>query len=484
MKLSKLLESVFEIKYAPFKDVEVSSVFDDSRKCETGSVFVAISGHSFDGHSYVNDAYKNGARVFVLSKRIKMPNDIVVIYSKNTRKTLAEMCASINEHPEKNLVCVGVTGTKGKTTTTVFLSKILSRLGIKNISVGTLGIAETGSFDAAETQNTTPSPPVLFSALRKAYENGARVACIEVSSQALKDFRVYGIPFQFVAFTGLSRDHIGGAEHTDMSDYVRSKRILFLGNSIKSAVVNSDDSYSMHISSAVAHVVKCGFSDNANFKITDFYDSNGGADFYVNGVKVKTLLPGAYNATNISIALALATEITGKSLKSAARFVDGVKVKGRFESFIIDEKNVIVDYAHNGDSFQKIISLSRRLFSGRVICVFGSVGQRCFDRRRELAETAEKYADFSVITSDNSGYELPLGICADIYSHFADKTKAKIIVKRDEAITYAVKEAKSGDCVLILGRGHEEKIDVCGKSIAFSDAEFIKQLKTTVQVVK
>ncbi|MBE6645099.1 MAG: UDP-N-acetylmuramoyl-L-alanyl-D-glutamate--2,6-diaminopimelate ligase [Ruminococcaceae bacterium] len=481
MKLSKLLESVYDVKYSPFGDVEVTGVFDDSRECEAGSVFVAICGHRQDGHIYAMDAYNRGARVFVLSRKIDLPKDSIVICSENTRKTLAEMCASINGHPEKKLVCVGITGTKGKTTAMVFLSNILRGFGVKNIAVGTIGISEGGFDNEQKTSNTTPPPPVLFSALAKAYENGCRVACIEVSSQSLKDFRVYGIPFKFAAFTGLSCDHIGEAEHPDMDDYVRSKRLLFQTSSLKSAVVNSDDDYFLYMSSAVGRVIKCGFLNSADFRITDFSDGCDGSEFYVNGIKVKSVLPGAYNAVNITVALALAAEITKNNLSLAVGFVDGIKVKGRFERFCINDKNVIVDYAHNGNSFKEIISLSRRLFSGRVICVFGSVGRRCYGRRRELAEAAEAYADFSVITSDNSANEFSLGICADIYSYFNDKTKAKIIVKRDEAITYAVNEANVGDCVLILGRGHEDEIEICGKRIAFSDVEFVRNLKTEAE---
>lgn len=474
MKLSKLISALSDVSVENFYEQEIIGVASNSESVEHGWIFVAIKGSRLDGNSFVSSSYSRGARVFVTSSRIRTRKDCVYIYSEYPRKTLAELCATFSGNPEKRMQFVGVTGTKGKTTTTVVLSKILDGIGIKNVVVGTLGIT---SDEYIKTENTTPDPTVLFPVLKECADRGVRVAVVEVSSQALKDFRVWGIRFDFVAFTGIGIDHIGETEHATFADYVRTKRRLFSEYGAKSAVVNSDDPFSYYMSVEVPKVIECGFSETDGLVIRGFKDTSDGGEFFLNGVKVLTSLPGEFNARNVTMAIALAQKISGVSLSEAVSHVDNVRVSGRFERKFVDGKNVIVDYAHNQDSLREIISLCRRLYQGRIICVFGSVGGRSFHRREELACSAEKYADFSVITSDNPGDEFPLAICADIYSAFHDKTRAKIIVSREAAIRYAIGEASLGDTVLLLGKGHETYMNIGGKKVPFSDAEVVESLR-------
>lgn len=473
MLLSTLISTLSEVKTENFKELEIGSITADSRRAAGGSIFVAIEGKRLDGADYIPDAYERGTRVFVLKKRKKKLPDSVYIYSKNPRKTLAELCCRFCDNPERKLICVGITGTKGKTTTSVVLSKILDCIGVKNIVIGTLSNHPSGT---GALHNTTPDPTVIFPALRNARADGAEVAIIEVSSQALKDYRVFKIPFYCVAFTGIGRDHIGDFEHPTFADYVFSKRKLFTDYGAACAVVNFDDPYSSYMSSGLSRVVRCGFSTGGELVIANFSDTPTGAEFKLGSTTVKTSLPGEYNARNIAMAIAIAREVSGVSVSEAARYVSGIKVDGRFERRVVNGKNVIVDYAHNSDSFKEVIGLSKRLFGGRIICVFGSVGDRSFSRRAELAHSAEEYADLSVITSDNPGREMPLSVCADIYSAFRDKTKAKIITDRECAIYYAVGEAAVGDTVLLLGRGHERVMCVGGVDIPFSDSLTVEKM--------
>ena len=472
VKLSMLINALSDVSVKNFYEQEITGISANSESVNAGFIFVAIKGARMDGNDFIDDAYECGARVFVISKKSSQIKDAVCIYSKTPRKTLAELCARFFENPQKSMEIIGITGTKGKTTTSIILSKILDGAGLKNIVIGTLGAI---SDKHKETQNTTPDPIVLFPLLKEAKEAGTQVAVLEVSSQALKDFRVWGINFSCVAFTGIGRDHVGGVEHPTFLDYVTSKRRLFSDYGAKSAVVNFDDPYSLYMSFDVPKVIKCGFSENADLVIKDFKDSPHGAKFFLEGVRVKSSLPGKYNAKNTAMAIALAREICGISISEAVHYVSGVKVAGRFERKVVNGKNIIVDYAHNAESFREVMTLCRRLFHGRIICVFGSVGDRSYARREELALSAEEYADFSVITSDNPGYEFPLSICADIYSAFRDKTKAKIIVSRGEAILYALTEAKPGDTVLLLGKGHETVMNIGGKAIPFSDSDIINR---------
>ena len=477
MKLSKLVNGINDIKIYNFRDLEITSVTADSDRCRPGSLFVAICGSRLDGNDFIESAYRRGARVFVSSRKFEASHDGVFIYSEKPRKTLAELCANLNGNPEKKLLFVGITGTKGKTSTLYLLSDMLRGAGVRNVAVGTLGV--TGEINA-ETNNTTPDPTVLFSLFKNAYRRGIRVVLLEVSSQAIKYYRVFGIPFDTVVFTGIGRDHIGEFEHPTFSDYLHSKRALFSGYGAKRAIVNADDHYSAYMASDVPRVVKCGFSLNSDYKISDFKDSPFGATFLLNNVSISSSLPGEYNARNTALALATAKEITGLPISQISKHISASAVPGRFEYFNLCGKNIVIDYAHNKDSMSEIIALSKRLFGKRIICVFGSVGERSYARRSELACITEGAADFSVITSDNPGYEFPLSICADIYAEFKDKTKAKIITDREEAIYYAVNMAEVGDAVLILGKGHEAFMNISGRNIPYSDASVVEKIKRGV----
>lgn len=474
MKLSKLISGINFRKCENFSDVEITSVTADSRRCRIGSLFVAIDGSKCNGEDFVTDAYEHGARVFVVENERRDFPPAIIIYSDNARKTLAELCSKLSGNPEKKLLFVGVTGTKGKTTTAYLVSKILESAGVKNISVGTLGVIGKTSF---ETLNTTPDPTVLFPLFKSAVREGIKVVVLEVSSQALKDFRVWGISFDCVAFTGLGKDHIGDFEHPSICDYISSKRSLFNSYGAKRAVINFDDPYASYISAGVPKVITCGFTEGSNLMITKFSDNQSGATFFVGDTRVTASMPGMYNARNIALALGIAREVSGVSISDAARCLATLKVPGRFDLECVNSRSVIIDYAHNKESLKEVITLAKRLFSGKIICVFGSVGGRSFNRRHELAEAAEKYADFSVITSDNPGYEFPLSVCAEIYSAFTDKSRAKIIVSRAEAIKYALRIANEEDAVLLLGKGHENYINMGEKNVRFSDGEFVEKLK-------
>ena len=472
MKLSKLIEGISDIEVVNFRDFEVTSIASSSDCCRPGAVFFALKGARRDGADFIPEARKLGARVFVCAKETTVSNDGVVIYSKTPRKTLAEMCSKMSGNPEKRLIFVGITGTKGKTTTAYFVSKILDGIGVPNLLIGTLGI---DGYDK-KTVNTTPDPTLLFPALRDALHRGIKVVVLEVSSQALKDYRVYGINFDCVVFTGLGYDHIGGFEHPTLSDYVASKRALFHSYGAKRAVVNFDDPYASYMSAGIPRVVKCGFCGGVDLKIENYADGKLGAEFTVNGIKLRCRLFGEYNARNITLALAAVREVCGLSIEEAAGYVTDVTVPGRFNIFKLGGVSVVVDYAHNYDSMRATLTLARRLFRGRIIAVFGSVGERSIFRRVQLARAAEQFADFSVITTDNPGYESPLSICRDIYESFSDKSRAIILYERARAIDYAMKMAAPSDAVMILGRGHEKTMNIEGKSIPFSDIEYVRGL--------
>lgn len=460
-------------RFEKLKENVIDNVTNDSRKSNKKSIFVCIRGRNFDGNSFVGMAEKSGTKVFVSeNENLKISRGILII-SKNARKTMAELCKIVYDFPQSKMKIIGITGTKGKTTVAELVSRSLRSLGVESLCIGTLGISGNGEF---KTDNTTPDSTIIYPALKRAYDSGIRIAVIEVSSQALKDYRVYGVEFDFVAFTCIGYDHVGEGEHNSFSDYIAAKRSLFTSYGAKVAVVNYDDPYSSFFSSGVKKVIHCGITPHSDYFIEDVVFGIGGMKFKLSGTECFTYLPGVYNAVNIAIAAALVKEITTKKLSEIFNVISQIKLPGRFEYYRLMDRDVVIDYAHNEKSLCELIALVRGSTKGRIIAVFGSVGGRSYDRRRELARVAEKFADFSVITSDNPCNEEPISIASDIYSAFSDKSLAKIVLDRKEAIKYAFEISATEDAVLLLGKGHEEYMLVKGEKLYFSERDIIKEM--------
>ena len=473
MKLSSLIRDLYTVEILNFRDIDVNLVTNNSKRCIRNSLFVAIRGSAFNGEDFFKEAYEFGARVFVCENASELKPDSVIIIVKNARKALAELCSAFFKNPQNQMLTTAITGTKGKTSTSYLVSHILNSHNIKNILIGTLGVVGSEKKDFV---NTTPDPTVLYPVMRRGVSGGINNLLLEVSSQALKEERVFGIPIDCAAFTGISRDHIGVHEHPSFSDYLNSKHRLFTSYGAKMAVMNFDDAYSSYISAGMPRVIKCGFSKGSDYRISDFENSEDGSKFRVNNEKIKTSLSGEYNAANIAMALAIAEEMYGCPIKEAKLALENVVIPGRYEKRHICGRTVIIDYAHNGDSFDKVMSLSKKIYDGRLISVFGSVGERSFDRRRELASVAEKYSDLSVITSDNPGNESAFSICSEICSYFKNTDKTKIITDRAEAIRYAFDSSKKGDTILILGKGRESGMKINGEVVCYSDFDVVSQL--------
>ncbi len=474
MRLSKLLEPLKISIPTEYECKEIYKICDNSKECDSDAIFVAIKGNRANGEDYIKDAYKRGCRVFICSnKKIKIAGSIVLIV-KNPRKTLAVLCARICGNPEKLMKIVGITGTKGKSTTGSIISQILNKFSARNIFIGTLGII---SDFKVETANTTPSPCMIFPALKKAFEEGIRYAIIEVSSQALKDYRIYGIPFFITVFTSLGNDHIGEFEHKSRADYIRAKRSLFTKYNSRLSVINGDDAYSSYISSGIKRTLKCGFYYHNNVIIDNYKELENGSSFSVGELVVCSSLHGRFNAINLIMAIISAALLLKTDVSVIAPLCKNICVEGRMEEYLIDGKHIIIDYAHTPESFAEVSSLARKLYNGKQIAVFGSVSDRAFGRRELLACAAEELFDFSFITGDDASGNLAMDICEEIYSYFSDKTFVKIEPDREKAIKYAVKYAKEGDVVLLLGRGHEKTIVEDGVKKHFSEREIIEKIQ-------
>ncbi|HBJ19242.1 MAG TPA: hypothetical protein DDY70_05865, partial [Clostridiales bacterium] len=329
---------------------------------------------------------------------------------------------------------------------------------------------------------TTPSFFSLAPLFADFVRRGIRTVVMEVSSQALADGRVFGIPFFLGIFTSFSPDHIGRDEHRDLAEYVAAKRSLFTSYGIRTAIANADAPYAAYIISDVPEKRFCSTEHPSDFYGRILATDRDGTRFSLFGVTGKISMPGRYHVNDALLALAAAGTLTGRRAESFLPALAGVTVPGRFERVWHGGRLFFIDFAHNAESVRKFSATVRELYPGRQIALFGSVGGRGETRRALLAEAAEASADFSVITSDDPGREDPLGICAEIYAHFADKTKAKIVVDREQAIRYAYHISSPGDVILLLGKGHETVQKTTTGALPFFEKNIIAALDNPSRV--
>ncbi|MBE6538637.1 MAG: UDP-N-acetylmuramoyl-L-alanyl-D-glutamate--2,6-diaminopimelate ligase [Ruminococcaceae bacterium] len=484
MKLSDLMQKVNIVKgfSTELGDMEISSLCCDSRKAVPNSVFVCIKGAVSDGHDYAASAYERGCRIFVAEDEISLPHDASVIFAENTREALAEMSQKFFGDPSKEIKVIGITGTKGKTTTAHLIYHILNTNGIKAGYIGTNGVMFDGRF--FETVNTTPESYDLAQYMRKMIDADVKYLVLEVSSQAVYLDRIKGMEFETCVFTNLSPDHIGKNEHPSFEHYRDSKARLFSEYSPKIAVYNADEDASEYMMKDCPSA-KFSYSlvGNGHFSADDikYYRDGGslGVRFTVKAgseltEKVDLPIPGDFNVSNALAATAVAIS-AGVSLKDIAKALSTVSLKGRFE--VVDAlpyATFIIDYAHNGISLRSVLETLRAYEPHRLVCVFGSVGGRTQMRRAELGRVAGELCDFCIITSDNPDNEPPEQIMDDIAAAFPkDGCPFVKIASRREAVLYAVRNAEKGDIVLFAGKGHEDYQLVCGKREYFCERETI-----------
>lgn len=485
MQLVNLLFAL-DVSISPKLDRKINDICHDSRKATDGSVFVCIKGADADGHNYARSAYNKGCRVFIVEDEVDLPEDAITVKQENTRIALARLSAAFYRHPSGELKIIGITGTKGKTTTALFIHHILNENGIKAGYIGSNGI----DFDSYhfDTVNTTPESLELHKYMRRMVECGVKWLVMEVSSQALYLERVHGINFDVCIFTNLSPDHIGDKEHPTFEHYRDSKRSLFRKHSPKYIICNYDDAATPDmIRDTSARVISFSATKSADYsaeKISLYRDSKAlGVSFRLRhgpaSEDVFLAFPGEFSVYNAMAALAAAS-LVGVELKSAVHSLASARIRGRFETYFTD-RNVtfVIDYAHNKVSLSSALSTLRRYEPKRLICLFGSVGGRTFERRRELAEVASALADLSIITSDNPDSEPPMNTIDEIASYFSSGAAYMKIADRKDAILKAIDVSEEGDIVLLAGKGHEDYQLVSGKKLPFSEREILTSAITS-----
>lgn len=490
-RLSELTDKFEHILIKGSEDISVNDVVFDSRKAGKDNAFVCIIGAVTDGHSYIESALNKGCKVFVIQRDIeefvslKNAEDVTVIKTENTRIALACMSAAVFDYPAKEMTTVAITGTKGKTTTSFIIRDILKNHGSKVGVIGTTGVYMGEDF--FEINNTTPESYDIHKFFRMMRDRDIDTCVMEVSSQAFKLDRTYGIMFDYGLFTNMSPDHIGENEHKDYDEYVYCKSLLF--KQCRHGIFNIDDKEAkVMMKSAVCDKHTYGFDDSSDLKIEniEYLVRPGfiGINFKTKGIlddsfEVNTL--GKFSAYNAAAAIMTASLI-GVDIEDIKEALKNTFVKGRVESVKVSDKfTLIIDYAHNAMSMESLLTTIKEYNPKRIVSLFGCGGNRSKLRRYEMGEISGKYADLSIITADNSRFEDVMDIIEDIKVGI-NKTDGEYVVipDRKEAIRYSIENAKEGDIVLLLGKGHETYQEINGVKNHFDEREIIQEIMETL----
>lgn len=471
------------------QNAPISALCYDSRLATEGTVFFCLVGKTLDGHGYAESAYRKGCRFFVAQKDIDLPEDATVLTVSDTRAAMADCAAAFYGHPEREMRLIGLTGTKGKTTTALLIQSLLTAAGIPTGYIGTNGVDYAGyHFD---TVNSTPESVEIYRHLRGMLDAGVKVCALEVSSQALWMGRIRGLVFDSVLFLNLSRDHIGGVEHPTMEHYRDCKRLLFCNYPAKALIANADDGAAAFMTEGVttpvqtfstraseAHwyaseirPVKKGDRPGVTFTARRRGETVDGAWFLP--------LPGEYNVQNALAALSVVCDRFGVEPHRAGELLAEATVPGRFETVTspaLPDVTFVIDYAHNGVSLTSVLDALRGYDPKRLICLFGSVGGRTRERRRDLAEAAAYRADLCVLTADNPASEPVMDVIREIDSYFpADGCPRIHEPDREAAIRMLVEKAQAGDIILLAGKGHETYQLIGTRRVPFSEKEILRE---------
>ena len=453
----------------------------DSRLANDHSLFVCIRGERFDGHRYIAQAYESGCRCFLVERLpdAPLPDDADVFLSDDTRSDLSLLAAAYYGHPANNMKIVGITGTKGKTTVALMCYHILTSVGLPVGYIGTCGVMYGDVHET--TNNTTPGPLELHAHLARMRASGVKTVFLEVSSQALWQHRVHGIPFAAVAMTNLFSDHIGPGEHPDFDHYAACKKRLLTDFGAPFVLVNTDDRGTMRVAAGLS-AVRCGIRSNADVQALEIcsQQKNGrpGMTFaYHEGwesVPVFLPLPGEHNVYNALFALRLASYL-GIDVKTAASSLNDLHIPGRLETLPAGEALIVIDYAHNGGALRAALTSLRPYAKGRLICLVGSVGERTQCRRAEIGRAAGELADFTILTADDPGFENVGDICREIAAAMPQTATYTIVPDRKEAIRTALNELTPGDVLLLAGKGDEQFQKIAGTLVPHNDRKVVEE---------
>lgn len=481
MKLAELLERTpYEVKQGSV-ETEISTLVYDSRKVAENSVFVCISGSVRDAHEFIPDVVEKGAAAVIVEKDVEVPEHVTVIRVEDTREALACMAAAYFGHPAEKLKTIGITGTKGKTTTTYMIKSILEASGIRTGLIGTIEIIIGDKHIAAK--NTTPESYEVQEYFHEMVEAGIEAVVMEVSSQGLMLHRVSGFTFDYGVFTNLEPDHIGENEHKDFADYMHCKSLLF--QQCRQGILNAD---SEHLEGILkGHTCKVetfGYSEKADLRAGDMQLLHKpgvlGVKYHVSGLldfDVDINVPGRFSVYNSLTAIAICRHF-GVEVPVIQEALSHVKVKGRIEIVPVSPRfTLMIDYAHNAMALESLLTTLKEYNPKRLVCLFGCGGNRAKSRRYEMGEVSSKLADLTVVTSDNPRFEEPMDIIEDILIGVKKADGEYVTIPdRKDAIEYCIKNAKDGDVIILAGKGHEDYQEIKGEKFHMDERKLIADI--------
>lgn len=467
---------------------QITAVVYDSRKVVKGCLFICIEGAKFDGHSVADDVVKAGAAALVVQKPVAVTDEqATVVAVEDTRYAMACISAAYFGHPAEKLKTIGITGTKGKTTTTYLVKSILEHAGYR---VGLVGTIETITGKRTiPSENTTPESYYLQEYFAEMVEAGCDVVVMEVSSQGLMMHRSAGFTFDYGIFTNIEPDHIGPNEHKDFDDYLHCKSLLF--QQCRVGILNGDDEHCEQILKGhTCQVETFGLRENshsgrtADLRATNLKllkeDGRLGVAFRAEGLlemDVKAYFPGKFSVYNALTALAICRHFKVSEDGIRAALLQA-QVKGRIEMIPVSDQFILmIDYAHNAMALKSLLETLREYEPKRLVCMFGCGGNRSKLRRFEMGEVSGRLADLTVITSDNPRMEEPLDIIADIVTGI-EKTDGEYITipDRKEAIAHVIRHGLPGDLIILAGKGHEDYQEIKGVKYPMDERELIREI--------
>lgn len=481
--LNKLLEKITYECICGNLNREVVDIIYDSRKVVPDCMFVCIPGAKVDGHIYVKDAVEAGASVILVEREIELPAgaDVTVIRVEDTHYAMAFISAAYFDYPARQMKIIGITGTKGKTTTTYLVKSILEQAGRH---VGLIGTIEAIIGDThIHAENTTPQSYLIQKYFRQMADAGCDTVVMEVSSQGLMLHRTQGFVFDFGIFTNLEPDHIGENEHKDFEDYMRCKGLLF--KQCRVGIVNHDDEHWEAVTKGCTCKLETyGIDAPADLWAKDivFLNEAGtlGMRFQVKGMldfPVEISSPGKFNVYNALTAIAICRHF-GVQEESIQKALLLAKVKGRTEMVkVSDDFTLMIDYAHNAMALKSLLTTMRAYQPKRLVCLFGCGGNRAKSRRYEMGEVSGSMADLTIITSDNPRCEDPQDIIDDIKIGIGKTTGKYVeICDRKEAIAYAINHGEPGDIIVLAGKGHEDYQEINGVKYPMDERVLIQEI--------
>lgn len=481
MKLRELLKDVTYELVQGNLDIEISDITYKSNDIGEDFAFVALKGFRVDGHNYIEDALKKGAKCIILEDNVDIADDVTVVKLEDTRVDLSKISRTLFDYPDKEITTIAITGTKGKTTTSSMIRRVLNDNGMECGLIGTMGVFYKDKY--YHTVNTSPESYDVFKYMREMLDNDVRYLVMEVSSQSLKLKRWSNVVFDYAVFTNLSLDHVGDDEHDSFHDYMYCKSLLFKQCGV--GLFNADSEYCSYMSNNCSgEVYTFGTSDMASYRLVSTKNiiDNGfmGIEMVTDGVvsdNFRVSIPGNFTAYNALCCISICSMI-GVSISGIKKSLENIFVKGRLEPVRISNKfSLLIDYAYQGIAMENILTTIKESNPKRIVTIFGCGGNRSRQRRYDCGEISGKYADLSILTADNPRYEKNEDIIKDILVGM-DKTSGKYIIINDrkEAIKYAILNAIDGDVILLLGKGHEDYQEIEGVRYPFDERIIIREI--------